>query len=74
MRSLAAQREFRGVTLGMYRSASRLVRGARYNEARRRDIWVVRHFFTPNCTWYRAVELACEIHDVDFQVTPTPRS
>lgn len=66
------QQEILGVTRRMYESASHLVRRARRNRSYQRELWAVRQFFSPGFAWRRAVELACEVHGVDFYAVEPP--
>lgn len=68
----AKQREFRGITRGMYRSADRLARGAHRSARRRREIGAVHEYFGEGSAWRRAVETACKIHGVDFANASQP--
>lgn len=59
------QREFRGVSRGLFQSAARLARRAHHSERRRREICAVHEYFSEQSAWRRAVEAACKVYAVD---------
>lgn len=55
------------VTRGLYLSASRFVRRARYDQQRAQEVRLCLRLFSHECVWHRAVSSACRVHQIKVE-------